>query len=280
MVSSTMLKVISKEDLICKFHDIYNMGWIENKRGRNDGAVGNTLEDLLGIPENNLPIPNASEWELKAQRANTSSLLTLFHMEPSPRALGVVPNLLLPKYGWSLDGTGKKYDQDEKSFRATLNSKSYIDRGFSVNVNNKERKIEIIFDSTKTDTRHSAWLKSVKERVGNLDDFEIHPYWGFDDLYHKAGTKLINCFYVRADVKIEKVKGRRKEFFLYNYVLKLSHFDQDKMIEAFREGKMYVDFDARTHHNHGTKIRINYKDIPLLYSNAEVVLDKREHNSD
>ncbi len=42
------------------------------------------LEDLLGIEENNLPIPNAAEWELKAQRANTSALTTLFHIEPQP----------------------------------------------------------------------------------------------------------------------------------------------------------------------------------------------------
>ena len=80
-----------------KFKAIYAKGWIENKRGKNDGAVGNTLEDLLEIPENNLPIPNAAEWELKAQRSTTSSLLTMFHTEPSPTAMSIVPNILLPK---------------------------------------------------------------------------------------------------------------------------------------------------------------------------------------
>ena len=71
---STVLKVFSKEELIEKFKEIYAKGWIKNNRGNNDGAVGNTLEDLLEIPENNLPIPNAAEWELKAQRSDTSSL--------------------------------------------------------------------------------------------------------------------------------------------------------------------------------------------------------------
>ena len=51
--------------------DIYQMGWILNRRPGNAGGVGNTLEDLLGIRENNLPIPNADEWELKAQRRGT-----------------------------------------------------------------------------------------------------------------------------------------------------------------------------------------------------------------
>lgn len=95
------LQHFSKDVLIEKFKEIYAKGWIRNERGRNDGAVGNTLEDLLGIPENNLPIPNAAEWELKAQRAQTTSLLTLFHMEPSPRAMKVVSNILLQKYGWA-----------------------------------------------------------------------------------------------------------------------------------------------------------------------------------
>lgn len=272
---STVLHSISKEELIQKFKEIYAQGWIHNYRGRNDGAVGNVLEDLLGIPENNLPIPNAAEWELKAQRASTTSLLTMFHMEPSPRAMRVVPSILLLKYGWPSAQAGGRYPIDEKSFRATLNAGNYSDRGFKVNVNDDLRRVEILFDSSITDERHKDWLDSVEQRVGNLDNFEVAPYWGFDDLFHKAGTKLTNCFYVRADNKYITENGRRNEYFLYNYVLKLSQFDLDKFIDAIRQGKIYVDFDARTGHNHGTKFRINYNDIPSLYKYSEVVLDKR-----
>ena len=274
---SPQLQAFSKEELIEKFKEIYAMGWIKNVRGRNDGAVGNTLEDLLGIPENNLPIPNAAEWELKAQRSNTSSLLTMFHMEPSPRAMKVVPDILLLKYGWASAEAGKKYPEDEKSFRGTLNAKTFSDRGFKVHVNDKERRVEIIFDSTITDERHADWKQSVLKRAGHLNNFDILPYWGFDDLFHKAGVKLTNCFYVQADEKWENEKGKKQDYFLYNYVLKLSQFDQYKFIEAIRDGKVYVDFDARTGHNHGTKFRIRYTDIPILYHNAEVVLDKRNN---
>ncbi|MDR2193443.1 MAG: MvaI/BcnI family restriction endonuclease, partial [Treponema sp.] len=38
---------------------------------------------------------------------------------------------------------------------------------------------------------------------GGLDELNPQPYWGFDDLSHKAGTKLINCFFVQADSKKE-----------------------------------------------------------------------------
>lgn len=272
---STPLQAFSKEELIYKFNEIYKKGWILNKRGNNDGAVGNTLEDLLGIPENNLPIPNAAEWELKAQRSRTSSLLTLFHMEPSPRAMKVVPSILLQQYGWSSAEAGGKYPEDEKSFRGTFNAQAVSDRGFTVVVNDKERRVEIAFDSAHIDERHTEWKQSVLERVGHLNNFDIAPYWGFDDLFHKAGVKLTNCFYVQADEKIEVVRKKKKSYFLYNYVLKLSHFDLEKFIDAIRAGKVYVDFDARTGHNHGTKFRIRYTDIPLLYHNAEVVMDYR-----
>jgi len=77
------------------------MGWVLNGRFGNHGGIGNTLEDFLGITENNLPIPNAAEWELKTQNRKTISLTTLFHVEPSPRAIRFVPRVLLPFYGWA-----------------------------------------------------------------------------------------------------------------------------------------------------------------------------------
>ena len=76
------MKIDTKESLIIELKKIAAKGWIDNARHGNHGGIGNTLEDLLGIEENNLPIPNAAEWELKTQRLNTSSLTTLFHIEP------------------------------------------------------------------------------------------------------------------------------------------------------------------------------------------------------
>ncbi|MBC7236550.1 MAG: MvaI/BcnI restriction endonuclease family protein, partial [Chloroflexi bacterium] len=65
------MKIYSKESLIEALLEIKRKGWIPSARPGNDGGIGNTLEDLLGISENNLPIPNAAEWELKCQRLNT-----------------------------------------------------------------------------------------------------------------------------------------------------------------------------------------------------------------
>jgi len=266
------LQPISKEELIRKFHQIYEQGWIKNTRAGNDGAVGNLLEDLLGIPENNLPIPNAAEWELKAQRARTTSLTTLFHSEPSPTALSMVPNVLLPVFGWPHREAGAKYPKTERSFRATLNASQFSDRGFTVNVNDKERKIEILFDASHVESRHDQWLLNVKRNLVEIPNANIVPYWGFSDLFHRVASKLHNCFYVRAQEKVESVNGRRQSFFWYNYVLMLSDLNEDCFIQAFRDGKIYVDFDARTGHNHGTKVRINHRDVPSLYKHSKVII--------
>ena len=144
-----IMKIYTKQDLINELKKIRIQGWIKNKRTANDGSVGNTLEDILGIEENNLPIPNAAEWELKCQRKRTTSPTTLFHCEPSPRALKFVTNILLPKYGWEHKKAGKKYPKTEMSFRQTISCINYSDRGFRVELDKKQKKIVISFNSKK-----------------------------------------------------------------------------------------------------------------------------------
>ena len=249
------MKLYTKEKLIEELEKVRGKGWIKNARPGNAGGVGNTLEDLLGIEENNLPIPNAAEWELKCQRVDTSSLTTLFHMEPSPRAIGFVPKVLLPLYGWE-----HQTIPEEMSFRQTINGLSCSDRGFKVVVDRGARKVLISFNAEAVSYRHNKWLDSVKKRVG-LAELNPQPYWGFDDLFHKAGTKLLNCFYIRAEAKNEK----GKEYFWYKEIIILQKFSLDKFIKAIEEGFILVDFDARTGHNHGTKFRLRQDKMPELY---------------
>lgn len=253
------MELYSKEDLIKKLKEIRGKGWIPNARAGNVGGIGNTLEDLLGIEENNLPIPNAAEWELKCQRISTSSLTTLFHMEPSPRAFRFVPKILLPLYGWEHQSIS-----EEMSFRQTINSLSRTDRGFGIIVDRNNQKILISFDSDSVAERHSEWLKSVKRRIG-LGELNPQPYWGFNDLFHKAGTKLLNCFYIRADVKREN----DHQYFWYKEIIILQKLNIDKFLKAIENGLILVDFDARTGHNHGTKFRLRQDRLPDLYGNVQ-----------
>jgi len=255
------MELFTKEALIERLKEIEKQGWIPNARPGNAGGVGNTLEDLLGITENNLPIPNAAEWELKCQRIGTSSLTTLFHMEPSPRAVRFVPNILLPLYGWKHETI-----PGEMSFRQTISGLVRTDRSFGVIVNRNSKKVLISFDANTVDNRHLEWLKSVEKRMG-LAELNPQPYWGFDDLFHKAGTKLLNCFYVRAQVK----KEQSLEYFWYEQIMMLQKFSFDKFLNAIEYGFILVDFDARSGHNHGTKFRLRQDRLPDLYDKVSII---------
>lgn len=265
-----MIKVFTKEELIEQIRHISKRGWVKSvkqtKNTRNDGAVGNTLEKLLGIEENNLPIANANGWELKGQRLHTSSLVTLKHYEPFPRIADIVSKMLLPLYGWAHKQAGKKYPKSEMSFRSTTSATQFTNRGFKVVVDRNLRKVRFIFDAKKADNTNpeiAAWLKSVESRVG-LGPFNPEPYWGFDDLKDLMGEKARNCFYVIAESKVEK----KREYFLYQNLYMLSGFSFDNFLSCIERGIIQIDFDARTHHNHGTKFRIKQGFWKDLYSDV------------
>ena len=255
------MKTYTKESLIVALKEIRNKGWIPTGRSNNDGSIGNTLEDLLGIEENNLPLPNAAEWELKAQKKDATALITLFHMEPSPRAFRFVPSILLPDFGWQHQEAGKKYSNDEKSFRQTINASGYSNRGFTVKIDRNNQKVLIDFDANKIDDKtHAEWKTGLAQRTLNPQ-----PYWGFDDLFHKVGSKLHNCFFVNAEAK----KIDRKLHFHYQDIFMLKTLDKDKFIDAIQNGYVYVDFDARTGHNHGTKFRLRSNVLIDLYAEVK-----------
>jgi len=72
----------------------------------------------------------------------------------------------------------------------------------------------------------------------------------------------LNCFYVQAETKREG----GKEFFHYSNILILQGFSINGLLSGIEQGYVYVDFDARTGHNHGTKFRLRQNQFPLLYS--------------
>jgi hypothetical protein len=265
------MKLYTKEELIDVIREIFQQGWhrsVKDTRDtRNDGAVGNTLESLLGLKENNLPIPNAREWELKGQRSHTGSLVTLKHIEPSPAAAKIVPSVLLPSYGWKHTQAGKKYPITEMSFRSTTCATEYTLRGFRIVVDRQQQKVRFIFDHTKVQISNqniASWLKSVEKRVG-LGPLNPEPYWGFEDLKYEIGSKISNCFYVIADSKTEA----KHEFFLYRELYILSGFSFERFVKCIENGAVLIDFDARTGHNHGTKFRIRQGHWKDLYSDVK-----------
>ena len=59
------------------FAELKAKGWVQSER-RGPTGIGQTLEKLLGLPENNIASPDLHHIELKAHRVNSLSMITLF----------------------------------------------------------------------------------------------------------------------------------------------------------------------------------------------------------
>src|SRR3990170_3876730 len=89
------------------------MGFVKTHRAHDTG-IGKTLEDLLGIEENNFRLPDVGDVELKAKRIDSDSMLTIATKSPEPKG---VNRILFYKY---------KYLDKEKKF--SLHSTVYGSR--------------------------------------------------------------------------------------------------------------------------------------------------------
>lgn len=104
--------IYTLEDFIREYRKIKEMGWIRTHRAGPTG-VGKTLEDLLGIEENNHDAPDFGEYELKSCRVNSQSMLTMFTKTPQPPKANTYLRL---KYGYS----SSAYDTMRKRFCTPL----------------------------------------------------------------------------------------------------------------------------------------------------------------
>ena len=170
-------------------------------------------------------------------------------------------------YGWPHEQAGKKYPDTEMSFRSTTYATGFTNRGFRIVIDKNENKLKFIFDSNHADKENNSirkWMDDVERKAG-LGSLKPEPYWGLDDLKYEIGAKIKNCFYVVSERKIES----RHEYFKFNELYVMSGFDISGFIKCLEEGQAFVDFDARTGHNHGTKFRIKQNAWKNLYSSVE-----------
>ena len=231
------------EDFIVAYTEICNKGWILTHRSGPTG-IGKTLEDLLGIQENNLGIPDFGEYELKSCRFDSESMLTIFTKTPQPR--GAI-NVLRLKFGYSSD----TYANDEKVLHATLSADRYVsisNTGHSLKVSCDQNKISII-----------------------AEDGREYAYWTSDQLQKAFEQKYKNrLVYAKA---YSRGNGSNEEFkFVEAY--EVSGFGYGVFIELLMQGKIYVDLRIGQYndnkkrgqtHDHGTGFRIKEKDQPLLF---------------
>jgi len=235
--------MIGYNELIEKLKRIKEAGWIRTHRAGNTG-VGKTLEDLLGIRENNIPGPNAAMIELKAARKNASSMLTLFTKSPSPPGAN---SILLERFGYA---STKK--QGTKRLETTVNA---ID--FNTIKGRPGFKISIEVDRINLITTSN----------------EIVAHWDKETLKNSFERKLPKLLYVKAE---SRGKGSNEEFW-YNEAWLLSGFNFYNFVQLLKDGVILVDIrigqypDGRPH-DHGTGFRIFPDKLDLCFSHRERII--------
>lgn len=229
-------------EILQKLKELKNTGFVRTHREGNTG-IGKTLEDLLGIRENNIPGPDAEMIELKSARKNASSMLTLFTKSPLPRSAN---SSLLRRFGYPGEREGRE-------LHTTVNALSFNSLkgrdGFKIIIEND--KIGLVSQVTP----------------------EILCYWDKDTLQRVFETKLPQLLYVKADCR---GSGSNEEFW-FNEVWLLGHFNFDNFINLLRNGTIVVDirigqYEDGSVHDHGTGFRIFPDKLDLCFANRERVV--------
>lgn len=206
---------------------------------RNDGAIGNTFESLLGVSENNLKDPDFRGWECKSYRKHSKSAASLFTCKPDYPSRG-------DEYMRENWGIKDKEYPEIKVFRTSI----YAHRWAEVYGKYKMRlKVD------EAAEKLSILLCDLDERI--IDD---NVYWSFESL-REASSKLKNTFVVKADEKV--INGKIHFKFLEGKAFMGFNFDQ--CVHLIKDGKVRYDNRLGVYrtgknigkkHNHGGGIRL------------------------
>ena len=218
---------------------IKKLGFVPTHR-TGDTGIGKTLEDLLNIKENNIPLHDiAGVAELKAYRKSAKSMLTLFTLEPLPKG-GDRDRMLLDNFGYSKRDNGRS-----KELHSTLSCKRY---------NNQSLKLSVSGDKIRVQGKGKR----------------LNIYWDIESVQKKFGNKLPALVYVLAESK----EIKRKEHFHFNEAYLLSGFDFELFKKMVKKDQIVVDFRMYYRpngsvRNHGTGFRIKINKLYNCFRNKD-----------
>ncbi len=233
---------IDVEQVKSELKRIKSLGFVKNvKSDNNDGAIGNTCEQHLGVKENNLKDPDFEGWEIKTKKQYSKTATTLFSRKPSYPDKG--DRYMLNKFG----------EKDEDFPNCTnLNTTVYCNKmkqyynNYFYQMQLKEDQINLI-------------VKNKKKKI-----FDNKVYWKFKDLI-KGSRKLKNTIIVTAEKRIIK----NKIHFKYINFTALFNFRFENLIDAFKKGSVVYERrwspdktgkNKGKDHNHGGGFRVKKKE--------------------
>ncbi len=246
---------MDSKKIVEEFNRIKSLGFIKSKRSHNTG-IGKTFEDHLGVTENNDKLPDFEGFEVKSQRALTSSFLSLFTKSPTfPRGA----NTLLR------DNYGEFYE--EYPTLKTIHTSLFSDKfntykglyGFKIENDRANQVVRILIKSLSLDT---------------IIDNSVH--WSYAELRKALEKKLHALFYVNAEC--EKRDGI--EYFHYTQAKIFINPTFENFLNLIDTGKLMVDIRIGSYksgtkkgktHDHGTGFRIKSSDLDKLYSEIIII---------
>ncbi len=232
-----------------EFERIKNMGWIKERR-KGTGSSGYTFESLLRKEEDNFPIPDYNNIEIKVMNDNTKTNLHLFNLTPDGDYLFPIKRILDEL------GCPGKVNKSEKRFYRTFNAKDYTKMVFGkkgiIKVNYFDSKIELIVLDNKNENTN------------------IGISWSFEYLKERLELKMQYLAFIRVSSCIISGEGYYHYHDIFFYHIK----SFETFIDLIDKGIIDITFKIGIHtsenkfgkvYDHGTDFSIKISDLEYLY---------------
>lgn len=243
-------------------NEIKAMGYVKSHR-TGDTGIGKTLEDLLGIKENNIDGPDFDIYELKSGRKNSSSMLTLFTKAPQP---GGINKVLRDVFGYAQRTRGI----NNAGTQTTLSKHIGISEPDHVG---EDKELHVTVDALKNNSV-GLKLETDADTLYIANGMDVKAYYEANYLREAFEKKYAHkLLYVLAtNIREEKV-----EQFSFDEVYLLDGFNFQRFSECITTGIVKLDIrighypDGRVH-DHGTGFRVLPKHLPSCFKSIEKVL--------
>jgi len=250
-------------EFLNRIKEIKRMGYVKSHR-RGDTGIGKTLEDLLGITENNIAGPDFSVYELKSGRKDSSSMLTLFTKAPMPKGAN---KKLLETFGYR-----QRKEPRDTGQKKLANYMDFEIEEREEEVGIKEKELHVTVDATKENSV-GLILKIVDNRIYIANDKNVEAFYEESVLKEAFENKYAKLIYVSASRKEED----NTEYLWFDEAYLLEGFSFKRFSELVEEGIIKLDLrighypDGRTH-DHGTGFRVLPKYLPQCFQKIEKIL--------
>lgn len=228
-------KEMTLNEFAKKFAKLKSTGWVQSER-RGPTGIGQTLEKLLGLPENNIASPDLGEIELKTHRVNSSSLITLFTF--NRKVWKMKPLDAIKKYG----------TRDENG------------------------RMGLYFTMSRTPNSTGLFLHIESETISVRHiSGQIIAEWELQTLAERFVKKLPALILVSA---FSEMRGDI-EWFKFDRAQLLTETSADIIRSQILAGNILVDLRLHdkitSARNHGTGFRAREDKLPLLFKTVKDV---------